>query len=130
MKTILIVDDDCATRSFVKTVLRSKGYNAIEACSADEAIRMDSKDNPEVVLMDYNMPGELNGLDAVSAIRNNHSNSTKNIIVMSASAEDNLETKALNSGANSFIRKPFSTSALFQKIEMLPALDAEFRIFI
>jgi CheY-like chemotaxis protein len=121
MKTILIVDDACEIRSFIKKILQNKGYETLEASDADEAIRVDRKDNPEVVLMDYNMPGELHGLDAVSAIRNNHSNSTKNIIVMSASAEDGLETKALDSGANSFIRKPFSISTLFQKLEMLAA---------
>lgn len=121
MKTILIVDDACEIRSFIKKILQNKGYETLEASDADEAIRVDSKDNPEVVLMDYNMPGEFDGLDAVSAIRDKHSNSTKNIIVMSASPEEGLETKALNSGANSFIRKPFSISALFQKIEMLAA---------
>ena len=118
MKTVLIVDDERTIRDVMKKILSFKGYKTIEACNADEAIEMVNKEKPEIILMDYNMPGERNGLDAVSIIRNNNFDSTEKIIVMSGSAEDGLEAKALNLGANAFFRKPFSTNVLLKKIEM------------
>ena len=121
MKTVLIVDDIKEIRSLLKTILGFKGYNTIEACNVEEAIEMVKRENPEVILMDYNMPGERNGLDAISIIRNNHFNSRGKIVFMSASAEDGLESKAFNLGANAFFRKPFKTNVLLKKIGMLAA---------
>ncbi len=121
MKTVLIVDDAKEIRSLMKKILNFKGYKTIEASNADEAIEMVNKENPDVILMDYNMPGERNGLDAVSVIRNNHFDCTSKIIVMSASAEQGLESKSLNLGANAFFRKPFTTNLLLRKIDMLSA---------
>jgi CheY-like chemotaxis protein len=121
MKTVLIVDDEKDIRILLKKILSFKGYKTIEASNADEAIEMVNKENPDVILMDYNMPGQRNGLDAVSIIRNNHFDCTSKIIVMSASAADGLESKAFKLGANAFFRKPFRTSVLLNKIDLLAA---------
>lgn len=102
MKTVLIVDDERPIRHLMSMLLRAKGYKAVEACNADEAIELVEKENPKVILMDYNMPGERNSLNAISIIRNNHFNNTGKIVFMSASAEDGLESKAFSLGANAF----------------------------
>ena len=119
MKTVLIVDDESSIRHLMSKLLCFKGYKTIEACNADEAIEVVNKQNPEVILMDYNMPGERDGLDAVSIIRNNNFCSTGKIIVISGSAEEGLEAKALILGANAFFSKPFTTNVLLNKIDML-----------
>ena len=119
MKTVLIVDDEKDIRSLMKNILNFKGYKTIEANNADQAIEMVNKERPDVILMDYNMPGERNGLDAVFVIRNNHSICTSKIIVMSGSAEEGLESKSLNLGADAFFRKPFKTNLLLKKIDIL-----------
>jgi len=70
MPKILIVDDEWLTRLEIEEMLTDLGYNvAGQAETGAEAVAMARKLNPDLILMDVEMPGEMNGLDAAREIK-------------------------------------------------------------
>lgn len=68
MATVLIVDDDDATRLLVKTVLAHGGYRVVEAGDGDAALLLAAVERPDLILLDLSLPG-MNGADFLRALR-------------------------------------------------------------
>ena len=70
MPKILIVDDEWLTRLEIERMLTNLGYDvAGQAETGVEAVAMARELNPDLILMDVKMPGEMNGIDAAGAIK-------------------------------------------------------------
>ncbi|MGE5313106.1 MAG: response regulator [Acidobacteriota bacterium] len=108
---ILLADDHVLVRAGLRALLeRLRGIEiAGEANDGREAISMVESINPHVVLMDISMPG-LNGLEAIERIKTDHPE--VNIIILSASANEEFVTQALRSGAAGYMLKGASPSEL------------------
>lgn len=113
---ILIADDIQETRNVIKKILNLEEelFEVVgEAGSGEEVLRLIPKVNPDVVLMDINMP-ELNGLEATEKITNEFPSVI--VIIMSVQGEIEYLKKAMFYGAKEYIVKPFNYDDLIETI--------------
>lgn len=105
MFNIMIVDDEELERKALKVILKDlKEVNIIaEACNGREAIELDKKYNPDLIIMDVKMPG-FDGCKAAEIIKGN--NKDRIIIMVTAHDDFELVRKALVLGVNDYILKP------------------------
>ena len=109
---ILIVDDEPQIRRFLRAGLSTQGYDLIEAVNGAEALAKTATDHPDLVILDLGLP-DGDGTDVILKIRE----WTKvPIIVLSVRASEQDKIKALDSGADDFLTKPFSVGELLARI--------------
>ena len=115
-KKVLIVDDDPEIVELLEEVLgRDQRYEIKTALSGYDAGILTEQFRPDLILLDYMLP-DVNGNIVCQTIRRNPEfASTKIIIVSGVVKEDEIE-QLLKSGAEDFIRKPFSIDELTEKI--------------
>lgn len=110
----LIVDDSEIMRRIVVRALKQTGISEYDqACDGQEALVAVSKNQYNLILMDWNMPN-MNGLDTVKAIRSQ--GITAPIIMVTTELEKSRILQALKAGADNYIGKPFKPLALELKI--------------
>jgi CheY-like chemotaxis protein len=115
-KTILIVDDSKEIREIVKTTLDAELFKVYEAPNGSRAIESARKYKPDLIIMDVIMPGQIDGIDAITQIKNSEELKECQIIVLTGSEQDRKED-GLAAGAADFIYKPFSPLDLLKKID-------------
>ena len=104
-QTILIVEDDPATRMMLSAALKKQDYNVQSAENGREGVELFQQIQPDLVLMDMMMP-ELDGLGAIKAIRANEGDLKTPIFMLTAAdAVEDIE-RAFQAGATDFITKP------------------------
>src|SRR5215211_3825436 len=69
MKSVLYVEDDYLCRTLVRTILSREGYTVIEASTALQALSLVESRQPDLVIMDIYLPGEINGIEAAARIK-------------------------------------------------------------
>lgn len=127
--SILVADDVRSMRKLLVKILKLNGFSDIqEAENGQQAIEFIKQSIPDLVLVDWYMPGK-NGLEVLQSIRNNRE--TKNIpfIMISCEATATSIETALQSGANEYVDKPFERTEIIEKVNKLlnipdPALSA------
>ncbi|MBV9355835.1 MAG: sigma-54-dependent Fis family transcriptional regulator, partial [Chloroflexi bacterium] len=104
-KRILIADDDPAIRSVLADLLRSEGYDTLEARSGNEVLRAVPSEEPDMLLMDLRMPEQ----DGIQIMRRLAAQDLKvdNIIMMTAFGTSSAAIEAMHLGAFDYITKPF-----------------------
>ncbi len=112
---ILVVDDEPAIRQMLIFALSAEGYEYTEAGSADEAQEAIRNTSPDLVLLDWMMPG-LSGVDLARRLKRNPETKDLPIIMLTAKGEEHDKIKALDTGADDYITKPFSTQELLARI--------------
>ena len=126
-RAALIVDDVEDNRVLLDRVLRSSGYETVQAASGREALSMISRQPPDIVLLDWMMPG-LSGLETLRAIRELHPKTRLPVIMCSARDEEMSIVTALSEGANDYMIKPISLPILRARmathLENREAIDA------
>jgi two-component system KDP operon response regulator KdpE len=109
---ILVVDDEPQIRRVMKTALTAHGYEAYEARTGEEALESLRESNPDLILLDMNMPG-MGGMEACRSIRGV---SETPIIVLSVRDREQDKIAALDAGADDYMTKPFSVNELMARI--------------
>jgi two-component system KDP operon response regulator KdpE len=109
---VLIVDDDPPIRRFLRAGLESEGHTLIEAKTGQEAISQAATRAPDLVLLDLGLP-DVDGLEVVRRIREW---SAMPIIVLTARGQEGDKIRALDSGADDYVTKPFSMGELRARI--------------
>ena len=109
---VLIVDDEPHIRRVMRTALAADGYEPYEARTGEEALEALREFDPDVILLDINMPG-IGGMAACREIR---AASDVAIIVLSVRDSERDKIAALDSGADDYITKPFSMNELMARI--------------
>lgn len=117
-KKILIVDDEKDACEFLKDFFESKGFQAAVAHSGPEAVRLAESQKPEVILLDFQMPG-MDGLQVLEAIRKLRLSSK--IIMMTGVNESKTMEQALRLGAVHYVTKPFKMEYLFKEVQQILA---------
>jgi two-component system, chemotaxis family, chemotaxis protein CheY len=114
---IMIVDDSYFVRMKIKNALANhKDFFIIEAENGEEAVSNFLKEQPEIILLDINMPVK-DGLEALKEIRN--INKTVKIIMLTAEAEQSAVMSALADGADNYLIKPFDDDSLLDSLKSL-----------
>ncbi|MSR77262.1 MAG: response regulator [Candidatus Omnitrophica bacterium] len=114
-KQLLIVDDEVEICEFLRTFFEERDYLVAIAHSGDEAIQTVEKIQPDVVLLDVQMPGELDGLETLKWIKHKYPQ-IKVIMVTALETHDKIE-KALRYGADNYITKPLSLEYLEKDVQ-------------
>ena len=125
MHTALIVDDDPKNRKIINAYLSKDNFTVFEADNADEAFRLLSGLVPDLILMDFQMPG-LNGIETIERIR--ETNIYTCIIMMTAYTSQEVVIGAIRSQADDFLSKPLNfkelgnicRSAIIKRRELFP----------
>lgn len=110
--TILLVEDDDATRAEVARNLRLHGYGVVEAPDAADALRRWEARRPDLILLDLGLP-DRDGLVVVGRIRRE---ATTPIVILSARGEEATKVEALDRGADDYLTKPFGMAELHARI--------------
>ena len=114
MSKILIVEDDVAFCTMLKTFLQKKQYEVSTAFSGNEAISKIKKETFDVVLTDVRLP-DKDGITLLDEIITN--NPSTQVIVMTGYAEINMAVNAIKQGAFDYVSKPFNPDAILQTIQ-------------
>jgi len=116
---ILVVEDSTIIRMGAVDLVVSAGYEALEACDADEAIRiLESRDDIDLVFTDVQMPGTMDGIKLTHYIRERW----PPVKLLVASGNAILEEGSLPTGSG-FFSKPYDEHAIFDAIARLLASD-------
>ncbi|HCI80356.1 MAG TPA: DNA-binding response regulator [Ktedonobacter sp.] len=113
-KLILVVDDEPPIQRILKRNLLANGYEVIVADNGRQAIDIAFRHQPDLILLDLYLPGELDGLDVCRQIRKEMK--TLPIIVLSAIIEERQKVRALDMGADDYLTKPFSNEELQARV--------------
>jgi len=111
---VLIADDEPDIRRFLRMQLED--VDVIEAADGAEALELAKQHQPQLVLLDQMMP-EMDGIEACTRIRENHTTRGTAIIILTARADEQTKLNALQAGANDFLTKPFSTAELSLRLD-------------
>lgn len=115
---ILVVDDEAAIRRMICLALNQAGYDCLEAADANEARTRIVNDTPDLVLLDWMLPG-VNGVEYARRLRREKLTQNLPVIMLTARAEEEDKVRGLESGADDYITKPFSTRELIARINAL-----------
>ena len=107
MYKVLIVDDQIDIRRMMSIVL-GDDYALLEAEDGITALNLVRQHKPDVVLLDIMMPGELDGLQVLQAIRNDPEIKDTCVIMVSAKGQVTDAALGMQMGANAYFVKPFS----------------------
>ena len=121
--SVVVIDDDLELRTYLEAHL-SEHYNVYSASDGAEGLEKVDKVHPQVVITDLMMEG-TDGFAVCSSLRNSLGSSHIPVIVLSGDVADKV--KALESGANVFIEKPFQMDYLLMQIEGLLRMQEEMR---
>jgi len=109
---ILIIDDEDQIRKLLDITLRAHNYSVIEAATAKEGLIHASNHPPELIILDLGLP-DKDGLSVLQELRQWHTNP---IIILSVQKEEETIIKALDSGANDYLTKPWRNGELLARI--------------
>ncbi|HTQ06698.1 MAG TPA: response regulator [Polyangiaceae bacterium] len=109
---ILVIEDELPMRRVLRSALGGQGYRVWEAGTVEEGLSAFAARSPQVVLLDLGLPdGE--GFEVVERIRDS---SGVPIVVISARGDERDQVRALDSGANDYVTKPFREAELFARV--------------
>jgi two-component system alkaline phosphatase synthesis response regulator PhoP len=111
---IALVEDDENLRFLVAERLESEGYKVLEASNGIDAEKIILENAPDIVLMDWMLPGKQ-GSEVCSSIR--QKGFDKLVIMMTAKAQDIDKIEAYNFGVSDYITKPFNMDVLVAMLD-------------
>ncbi len=110
--TILLIEDEKQMRRFLRVTLESERYGVLEAETAADGLAQIATRNPAVVLLDLGLP-DRDGLEVINDLREW---SAVPVIVISAREQEGDKIRALDSGADDYLTKPFGSGELLARI--------------
>ena len=122
MSTILIVEDNEASRDALARLLERRSYSVLMAVDGHDGVARAREKQPDLILMDLGMPG-MDGWDATAQLKLDPETRHIPIIVLSAHAMPNDRHQALAAGGDDFDSKPVQFDRLLAKIEVLLSMS-------
>ena len=114
-KRILVVEDQEDNRRILRDLLTASGYEVLEAPTGEEGVTMAETHQPDLILMDIQLPG-IDGHEATRRIKANPTLKHIPLIVVTSYALSGDDAKARAAGADDYVTKPFSPRALLAKV--------------
>ncbi|KTG29843.1 two-component system response regulator [Idiomarina sp. WRN-38] len=114
-RRILIVEDEAPIREMLSFVMEQHGYQAVEAHDFDAAVSKIAEPYPDMVLLDWMLPGG-SGIQLAKKIKGDDFTRNIPIIMLTARGEEEDKIKGLEVGADDYITKPFSPKELMARM--------------
>ncbi len=119
---VLIVDDSPTIVALLRKFLQQNGFSTLEAGDAETGVKIALAERPNLIFLDIVLPG-MNGFAALRLLRRDPITREIPIVMISGNEQATEQFYAQRIGADDFMKKPFSRSEVFARIERL--LDAE-----
>lgn len=118
MPLILVIEDDSTQRLLTSSVLRSAGYEVVEAQDGTEGLKLARQSPPDLVVCDVVMPG-MNGYELVASLKQEAAFATVPVILLTAMSERSHMRAGMTAGADDYLHKPFRAVELRKAVETL-----------
>jgi CheY-like chemotaxis protein len=118
MRTVLIAEDNPVNRELLRELLEIRGYAVIETCNGQEAMEQLQKGQPDILLLDLNMP-VLDGFGTIERIRKHPRYRTLPVLAVTAYAMRGDREKILTAGFDGYLSKPIDPAFLQQELQRL-----------
>ena len=118
MSRILVVEDDRDIADLIRHYLTKAGHHVDVVDSGTEAVRRVREQAPDVLILDLMLPG-MSGLEVCRALRGDPETARLPIIMVTARAQEGDRVLGLESGADDYVTKPFSTRELVARVAAL-----------
>jgi signal transduction histidine kinase len=112
--TILVVDDEKLNLDLISILLRNRGFRALVASSAMEALSIIEAESPEVAIVDYMMPG-MDGFSALKEIKRRFPDTY--VIMFTGKGSEEIAVELMKAGASDYILKPFVNKDLIERVQ-------------
>ncbi|WP_207541081.1 phosphate regulon transcriptional regulator PhoB [Sabulicella rubraurantiaca] len=116
--SILVVEDEAALLTLLRYNLEKQGFRVEEATDGQEALLRIAESKPDLVLLDWMLPS-LSGIEVCRQIRRRPATRDLPVIMVTARTENMDTVRALDTGADDYITKPFAVEALLARIRAL-----------
>ena len=113
---ILVVDDEPTIREMIVFAVSRAGYAYVEAADAGEAEAKITEEIPDLILLDWMLPGRT-GIEFVRALRSDPITRSIPVIMLTARGEEEDKVRGLRGGADDYLTKPFAPTELIARIE-------------
>lgn len=113
---LVIADDSSTILAMVELAVRREGYEPVTARDGLEALEVIREHRPELVIIDAMMPGAT-GYEVCKSMRDDPDGPRPYVIMLTAGGRDSDREKAEESGVDEFMTKPFSPSALRERVK-------------
>ncbi len=121
MSLILIVEDNEKNLKLVRDVLQVKGYATLEAGTGEDAIRLARERNPDLILMDIQLPG-MSGIEALEILRADPATAALPVIAVTASVMQHDRKQITAAGFDAYVGKPINIKEFLDAVRS--ALEA------
>ena len=115
-RKILIVDDESAIRDMLRVALEMAEYYCLEASNAQDAHALIVDEKPDLILLDWMMPG-TSGIELARRLKRDEVTADIPIIMLTAKGEEDNKIQGLEVGADDYITKPFSPRELVARLK-------------
>jgi two-component system phosphate regulon response regulator PhoB len=115
-RRILIVDDEPAIRDMLRVALEMADYQCLEAGNAQDAHSLIIDEKPDLILLDWMMPG-TSGIELARRLKRDEVTADIPIIMLTAKGEEDNKIQGLEVGADDYITKPFSPRELVARLK-------------
>ena len=112
---VLLVEDEPAQREILRYNLSSEGYEVTVAENGDDALLLAEEVRPDLVLLDWMLPG-VSGIEVLRRLKNRRQSVETPVIMLSARTEEMDRVRGLETGADDYMVKPYSVSELMARI--------------
>ena len=118
MKRVMIVDDSATVRHILQMTLVQAGYEVVEAIDGEDALRLFTENNVDMLVTDLNMPN-LDGIGLIKEVRQNPRNRFMPIIMLTSESQLDKKQEGKMAGASGWVTKPFKPEQLLSIVRMV-----------
>jgi len=112
---VLVIDDEAQIRRFLDIGLRAEGYQVFLASTGEEGLGLAATQSPDLVVLDIGLP-DMEGHDVLRELRRW---SDVPVLMLSVRDAESEKVKALDTGANDYVTKPFGIQELMARLRVL-----------
>jgi DNA-binding response OmpR family regulator len=123
MSRILIADDDPDIRDLCFTILSTEGFDVLLAQNAPECLLMARRDSPDLILLDWMMPG-VDGMEALQLLKSSAATNEIPVVMVTAFGGPMEITLATHHGAEGYVTKPFEAADLLSLVRRFTAAQS------
>jgi two-component system cell cycle response regulator DivK len=116
MKKILVVEDSATNLYLIDYILTHAGYEVIRATTGEAGVEMALQRNPDLILMDIQLPG-IDGLETTRRIRRTDAGKAIPIVALTAYAMAGDRERALAAGCTGYLEKPVNPETIVREID-------------
>ncbi|MCR9261371.1 MAG: phosphate regulon transcriptional regulator PhoB [Pseudomonadaceae bacterium] len=116
--SIMVVEDEPEIRELLSFTITRAGHDVVTAESAEQALQLIDRGLPEMLVIDWMLPG-MSGIDLAKRLRQDELTASLPIIMLTARGEEADKLKSFDSGVDDYVTKPFSPKELMARVKAL-----------